>query len=109
MLSKWSLFGSLPVRRCKRNSPVAAANQTKKNCTVVAPKEDTIPMNHLRTAIALSALFVFTVPAQRVPQTKPEVAHPGGKVPNAPKLALVKVADGFNDPTNVASPNDGSG
>src|SRR5262249_12031125 len=64
---------------------------------------------HLRTVIALTVLLSNTLPAQRAPQNKSEVAHPGGKVPNAPKLALVKVADGFNDPTNVASPNDGSG
>ena len=47
--------------------------------------------------------------AQRAPRAKNEVARPGGKVPGSPKIALVKVADGFNDPTNVASPNDGTG
>ena len=58
---------------------------------------------------AIVLLVGATVTAQRVPQTKSEVARPGGKIAGAPKLALVKVADGFNDPTNVASANDGSG
>ncbi len=38
-----------------------------------------------------------------------EVARPGGRLPGGPKIALVKVADGFYDPTNVANANDGSG
>lgn len=45
----------------------------------------------------------------RVPQTPKEVARPGGKLPGSPKIALVKVAEGFHDPTNVASANDGTG
>ena len=56
------------------------------------------------------ALFaVASVHGQRVPQTRTEVGRPGGKLPGSPKVALVKVADGFNDPTNVASPKDGTG
>ena len=47
--------------------------------------------------------------SQRTPQTREEVARPGGTLPGNPKLALVKVADGFNDPTNVGSANDGTG
>jgi glucose/arabinose dehydrogenase len=47
--------------------------------------------------------------AQTVPQTPDQVARPGGKVAGVPKLALAKVADGFNDPVNVASANDGTG
>jgi len=31
------------------------------------------------------------------------------KIPDAPKLALVKVADGFHDPVGVTAANDGSG
>lgn len=68
-----------------------------------------------RTSISVSVAVALTfgagapLLAQRAPQTKTEVARPGGKVPGAPKLALVKVADGFNDPTNVASAMDGSG
>ncbi len=45
----------------------------------------------------------------RVPRTPDEVARPGGKLPGNPKIALVKIADGFVDPTNVASANDGTG
>jgi cytochrome c(L) len=61
--------------------------------------------------IRLSSLIAFAVSlaAQPVPKTKEEVARPGGRLPGSPKIALVKVADGFNDPTNVASPNDGTG
>lgn len=45
----------------------------------------------------------------KVPQTKAEVAHPGGKLPGNVKIALVKIAEGFYDPTNVASAFDGTG
>src|SRR5262249_60229123 len=58
--------------------------------------------------LGVTLLVGATLAAQRAPQTRAEVARPGGKVPGAPKLALVKIADGFNDPTNVASANDGS-
>src|SRR5690349_17051487 len=37
------------------------------------------------------------------------VAQPGGKIPGAVPIALVKVASGLVDPIHVASPNDGSG
>ncbi len=47
--------------------------------------------------------------AQTVPPTAAEVARPGGVLPGAPKVALVKIADGFVDPTNAASAGDGSG
>jgi hypothetical protein len=61
-----------------------------------------------RVLVAAFVLLVgATVSAQRAPQNRTEVARPGGKIPGAPRLALVKVADGFNDPTNVASANDG--
>ena len=36
-------------------------------------------------------------------------AQPGGKLPGAPAIQLVKVADGLVDPIHVASANDGSG
>ena len=47
--------------------------------------------------------------AQTVPATIDQVARPGGQLPGDPKIALVKVADGFHDPTNVANAGDGSG
>jgi glucose/arabinose dehydrogenase len=47
--------------------------------------------------------------AQEVPQTNDQVAEPGGTLPGNPEIALVKVADGFNDPVGVASAGDGSG
>ncbi|HEX2257341.1 MAG TPA: PQQ-dependent sugar dehydrogenase [Afifellaceae bacterium] len=47
--------------------------------------------------------------AQEVPQTNDQVAEPGGQLPGNPQIALVKVADGFNDPVGVASAGDGSG
>lgn len=45
----------------------------------------------------------------RVPRTVDEVARPGGKLPGNVRIALVKVADGFQDPINAASAGDGSG
>jgi glucose/arabinose dehydrogenase len=65
------------------------------------------------TALLLSAavplLAIVPAWAQSIPQNPADVARPGGKIPGNPKLALVKVADGFNDPTGVAVANDGSG
>jgi glucose/arabinose dehydrogenase len=57
----------------------------------------------LGSALALPAM------AAEVPQARDEVARPGGDLPGDPKIALVKVADGFNDPVGVASAGDGSG
>ncbi len=47
--------------------------------------------------------------AQEVPKTADQVARPGGKLPGDPKIALIKVADGFLDPVGVASARDGTG
>ncbi|MCD6675482.1 MAG: PQQ-dependent sugar dehydrogenase [Burkholderiaceae bacterium] len=47
--------------------------------------------------------------AQQVPASPDQVARPGGTIPGAPRLALVKVADGFHDPVGVTAANDGSG
>ncbi|MGQ0662040.1 MAG: PQQ-dependent sugar dehydrogenase [Pseudomonadota bacterium] len=58
---------------------------------------------------AAAALAVLPAVAQTLPRTPAEVAKPGGKLPGDPKVALVKVADGFNDPVNVASAFDGTG
>src|SRR3954451_16937476 len=46
--------------------------------------------------------------AQQVPATPADVAQPGGKIPGAPKLALVQVSDGCHDPVGVTGANDGS-
>ena len=59
--------------------------------------------------LAAGLLVALPVAAQKVPSSAAEVARPGGKVPGAPKIALVKVADGFNDPVGVTAANDGSG
>ncbi|MEO8248673.1 MAG: PQQ-dependent sugar dehydrogenase [Burkholderiales bacterium] len=60
-------------------------------------------------ALGLTCLAAAPVLAQKIPATPEEVAHPGGKIPGAPKVALVKVADGFADPTGVTAVNDGTG
>ncbi len=62
-------------------------------------------------AALAAATMLSAVPAvaQQVPKTPAEVARPGGTISGAQKLALVKVADGFNDPTGVTVANDGSG
>src|SRR5262245_60760769 len=62
-------------------------------------------------SIAAVAALAFICPsfAQEVPKTAAEVARPGGTIPGDPKIAVVKIADGFNDPVGVASAFDGSG
>ena len=65
-------------------------------------------MKPIRIA-TLIIVAAFVASAQRVPATKNEVARPQGQLPGNPKIALVKIADGFNDPTNVANAGDGSG
>ena len=57
------------------------------------------------------ATLLSSVPAlaQKIPATPEEVARPGGTIPGAEKVALVQVADGFNDPVGVSVANDGSG
>jgi glucose/arabinose dehydrogenase len=62
----------------------------------------------IMTGVALLALM-GPVQAQEFPQTTDEVARPPGTLPGDPQIALVKVADGFNDPVNVTSANDGTG
>lgn len=59
--------------------------------------------------VAVAALLSAPALAQQVPQTVDDVARPGGDLPGEPDIALVKVADGFNDPVNVAHAGDGSG
>jgi cytochrome c(L) len=61
---------------------------------------------------ALSAAGITLISGgfgQTVPRTAEDVARPGGRLPGDPKIALVKVAGGFQDPTNVANAGDGSG
>jgi len=57
----------------------------------------------------LGAVGVTAAVAQTVPTEPSQVARPPGKLPGDPKIALVKIADGFNDPVGVASAFDGSG
>ena len=67
---------------------------------------------HLGAALAgaaIAALASADAIAQQVPDTPEEVARPGGALPGDPEIALVKVADGFNDPVNVTNAGDGSG
>jgi hypothetical protein len=65
------------------------------------------------TAAVLGAMTVLALAppagAAEVPTSVDQVAQPGGTLPGDPKIALVKVADGFNDPINVANAGDGSG
>jgi glucose/arabinose dehydrogenase len=46
---------------------------------------------------------------QTVPDRADAVARPGGQSPGSPKIVLIKIADGFNDPVGVSSAFDGSG
>ena len=61
------------------------------------------------TAAAALTLGMLPALSQTVPKTAAEVARPGGKLPGDPKVAVVKVADGFLDPVGVASAFDGTG
>ena len=63
----------------------------------------------LLVAAAGMMLAAGPAAAQTIPQSPAEVARPGGKVPGNPKVSLVKVADGFNDPVGVSVADDGSG
>jgi cytochrome c(L) len=63
----------------------------------------------LFAGILAGAMMLWAATGPKVPESPKEVAEPGGVLPGNPKIALVKVADGFLDPTNVASANDGSG
>ncbi len=60
-------------------------------------------------AVSVSMVFAAAAFAGEVPATVDKVARPGGKLPGNPKVALVKVADGFKDPINVTNAGDGSG
>jgi len=59
-------------------------------------------------ATAIGAISSSTL-AQTVPTERSQVARPGGTIPGAEPLALVKVADGFHDPVGVTAAHDGSG
>ncbi len=63
------------------------------------------------SAIAAASVLAGALPvlAQTVPQVPADVARPGGDLPGDPKIALVKFADGFNDPVSATSANDGTG
>ncbi|MDQ4049726.1 MAG: PQQ-dependent sugar dehydrogenase [Actinomycetota bacterium] len=63
------------------------------------------------SVLAVMAALGWVLPAlgQRVPDSRDEVARPGGDLPGDPKIALVKIAAGFSDPTNVTNAGDGSG
>ena len=66
-------------------------------------------MKNLLCASCTAVLLVSAAAAKDAPQTVDGVANPGGTLPGNPKIALVKVADGFLDPINVANAGDGSG
>jgi glucose/arabinose dehydrogenase len=63
------------------------------------------------SAMAVASILAGPLPAsaQQVPTDPADVARPGGTIPGAPKIALVKFADGFNDPVSAVSANDGTG
>ena len=64
-----------------------------------------------RLAALGAAMMLGAIPAvaQTIPTAPSEVARPGGAIPSAPKLALIKVADGLHDPVGVSVAKDGSG
>jgi glucose/arabinose dehydrogenase len=58
---------------------------------------------------AAALALALPVGAAEAPGSVDAVAQPGGDLPGDPQIALVKVADGFNDPINVTNAGDGSG
>ena len=63
---------------------------------------------HIAGMVAAVAL-ALPAAAQELPASPDGVAQPGGDLPGDPQVQLVKVAEGFEDPVNVASAGDGSG
>jgi glucose/arabinose dehydrogenase len=68
----------------------------------------------MRRSLCLAALAASTILssagwAADVPTAPDQVAEPGGTLPGNVEIALVKVADGFIDPTSVANAGDGTG
>ena len=68
-------------------------------------------MRYIPALMGMAAALALTsfAMAAEVPGSPDQVAEPGGSLPGDPKIALVKVADGFSDPINVANAGDGSG
>ena len=60
-------------------------------------------------ALTTAALLSSAAWSGEVPTSADQVAEPGGTLPGNPEIALVKVADGFQDATSVANAGDGSG
>ncbi len=67
-------------------------------------------MRRISSSLAV-VLCTFAIPvsAGQVAKAVDEVGQVGGKLPGDPKIQLVKVAEGFNDPVNVSNAGDGSG
>ena len=61
------------------------------------------------TVLLLVPVSVVVAQESRRPATPDQVARPGGKLPGGVEISLVKIADGFQDPTNVANAGDGTG
>lgn len=55
-----------------------------------------------------ASLMVFQSYAQTIPTTKSDMASLDGSLAGSPSIKLVKVAEGFEDPVNIATANDGS-
>ena len=66
-------------------------------------------MIRILTVVLLVPVSAVVAQQSRIPATPTEVARPGGKLPGDVQISLVKIADGFQDPTNVASATDGTG
>ena len=59
--------------------------------------------------VALSVVSASMAFSQHAPTDKDQIAMPGGQLPGNPEIALVKLAEGFEDPINVTNAGDGSG
>src|SRR6201988_4798217 len=97
-----------------RSVELPLPRDTTRHCRVLTGDRtgrNVMTARHALLLVAAAGMIVAAGPAaaQTIPQSPAEVARPGGKVPGNPKVSLVKVADGFNDPVGVSVAGDGSG
>src|SRR5439155_16130368 len=78
--------------------------------TITSCNEEPMKLAQILAVTLLVPTFAAPQAQQpRAPRTADEVARPGGKLQGNVKIALVKVAENFYDPTNVANADDGTG
>ena len=90
--------------KCPPGSDAPVCNRPEAPAGTV-PERSQIPTEQPQATAAGQADRAST----KLPRVAEEVARPPGDIPGDPKVALVKIAEGFADPVNVSSADDGSG